>query len=241
MPRVRRALRKSFTSLLFSSFSLSFLPPYIFFLCSFYNAKASWSFICNSWFFLHDILYFTLKYATWSEVNGKAYVLTEWHMEIWCLDTFSQQQSKVFTKEFLHYLIDSLTLGTSGKTERKREGEGWGGWGGSRTGQEGAWPVPRCGADGAQMCPALCDPVDCSPPGFSVHGISQGRILEWVAISFSRESSQPRSPALQVGPPPLMPPGSPQSTLIWTIPVCLHFSFPWRFLKSLKNKEQLFH
>ena len=45
-------------------------------------------------------------------------------MEIWCLDTFSQQQSKVFTKEFLHYLIDSLTLGESGKTERKREGEG---------------------------------------------------------------------------------------------------------------------
>ena len=32
----------------------------------------------------------------------------------------------------------------------------------------------------------LCDPMDCSPPGFSVHGISQARILEWVAISFSR-------------------------------------------------------
>ena len=36
-------------------------------------------------------------------------------------------------------------------------------------------------------------------------------------------------------------PGSPQSTLIWTIPVYLHFSFPWYFLKSLKNEEQLFH
>ena len=35
----------------------------------------------------------------------------------------------------------------------------------------------------------LCDPVDCSPPGSSVHGISQARILEWVAISFSRGSS----------------------------------------------------
>ena len=34
--------------------------------------------------------------------------------------------------------------------------------------------------------------MDCSPPGFSVHGISQARILEWVAISFSMESSQPR-------------------------------------------------
>ena len=41
-------------------------------------------------------------------------------------------------------------------------------------------------------CPTLCDPVDCSPPGSSVHGILQARILEWVAISFSRGSSQPR-------------------------------------------------
>ena len=40
----------------------------------------------------------------------------------------------------------------------------------------------------AESCLTLCDPVDCSPPGSSVHGISQGRILEWVAISFSRES-----------------------------------------------------
>ena len=38
----------------------------------------------------------------------------------------------------------------------------------------------------------FCDPMDCSPPGSSVHGISQARILEWVAISFSRGSSQPR-------------------------------------------------
>ena len=44
----------------------------------------------------------------------------------------------------------------------------------------------------AQSCPTLCDPMDCSPPGFSVHGIFQAWILEWVAISFSRGSSQPR-------------------------------------------------
>ena len=37
----------------------------------------------------------------------------------------------------------------------------------------------------------FCDPVDCSPPGSSVHSISKARILEWVAISFSRGSSQP--------------------------------------------------
>ena len=44
----------------------------------------------------------------------------------------------------------------------------------------------------SQSCLTLCDPVDCSPPGSSVHGILQARILEWVAISFSRASSQPR-------------------------------------------------
>ena len=45
----------------------------------------------------------------------------------------------------------------------------------------------------AQLCPNLCKPMDCSPPGSSVHGISQARILEWVAISFSRGSSWPRN------------------------------------------------
>ena len=44
-----------------------------------------------------------------------------------------------------------------------------------------------------QSCPPLCDPIDCSPPGSSVHGILQARILEWVAIPFSRASSQPRN------------------------------------------------
>ena len=37
----------------------------------------------------------------------------------------------------------------------------------------------------AQSCPTLCDLMDCSPPGFSIHVILQARILEWVAISFS--------------------------------------------------------
>ena len=43
-----------------------------------------------------------------------------------------------------------------------------------------------------QSCLTLCDPMDCSPPGSSVYGIFQARILEWVAISFSRRSSRPR-------------------------------------------------
>ena len=44
----------------------------------------------------------------------------------------------------------------------------------------------------AQSCPTLCDPMDCTLPGSSIHGIFQARILEWVAISFSRKSSRPR-------------------------------------------------
>ena len=44
----------------------------------------------------------------------------------------------------------------------------------------------------AHLCPTLCNPVDCSLPGSSVHGILQARILGWVAISFARGSSQPR-------------------------------------------------
>ena len=43
----------------------------------------------------------------------------------------------------------------------------------------------------AQSCPTLCDPMDCSPPGSSVQRISQARILEWVAISFSRDIPDP--------------------------------------------------
>ena len=43
----------------------------------------------------------------------------------------------------------------------------------------------------AQLCPALCNLIDCSPPGSFVHGILQARILEWVASPFSRGSSQP--------------------------------------------------
>ena len=44
----------------------------------------------------------------------------------------------------------------------------------------------------AQLCPTLCDPMDSSLPGSSVHGIFQTVVLEWIAISFSRGSSQPR-------------------------------------------------
>ena len=62
-------------------------------------------------------------------------------------------------------------------------------------------PTPQCLMWGickrsmcsvTQSCPTLCDPMDCSPPGSSVHGIFQARILECVAISSSRGSSRPK-------------------------------------------------
>ena len=52
--------------------------------------------------------------------------------------------------------------------------------------------VPVCVCVYAQSCPTLCDSMDCSPPGSSVQGIFQVRLLEWVAIFSSRGSSQPK-------------------------------------------------
>ena len=49
----------------------------------------------------------------------------------------------------------------------------------------------RKGKSPSQSCLTLCDPKDCSLPGSSIHGVFQARVLEWVAISFSRRSSLP--------------------------------------------------
>ena len=48
----------------------------------------------------------------------------------------------------------------------------------------------------AQLCPSLCNPMDCGPPGSSVCGILQSRILEWVAVPSPKGSSQPRDQTL---------------------------------------------
>ena len=65
----------------------------------------------------------------------------------------------------------------------------------------------------AQLCQTLCNPRDCSLPGSSVHGILQARILEWVAVPFSREPSQHRDRTqvshTAVDSLPSEPPGKP--------------------------------
>ena len=72
----------------------------------------------------------------------------------------------------------------------------------------------------SQSCPTLCDPMDCSPPGSSIHGIFQARVLEWGAIAFSVEPSDRKSTRLNSSHPP--------SGLEWVVHVCLctlsHFS-----------------
>ena len=74
-------------------------------------------------------------------------------------------------------------------------GVGWDGrWEGSSK-ERGHMYNISCGH--AQLSPTLCDPMDCSLPGSSVHGNLLARILEWVAISLPKEYSQPKDPLTQ--------------------------------------------
>ena len=80
-----------------------------------------------------------------------------------------------------------------------------------------------------QLCWTLCDPLDCKPPGCSVHGILQARILEWVALPSSRGSAQPRGGThgllcplhWQAGSLRLAPTGKPQSNSLENVNVIL--------------------
>ena len=75
-----------------------------------------------------------------------------------------------------------------------------------------------------QLCLTLCNPMDCIPAGSSVHGMSMARILEWVAISSSRGSSQPRDQThvscvlhWWVGSLPLASPGKPELSAMYAV------------------------
>ena len=106
-----------------------------------------------------------------------------------------------FSLFFLTLFTEILVGGSVSRTTKPRRQqrfrtffapleEGKGMWRG-REGEGGVWcHTGLCSF--TQSCPTLCDPADCSPPGSSVHGIFQARILVWVAVSSSRGSSQPR-------------------------------------------------
>ena len=74
-------------------------------------------------------------------------------------------------------------------------------------------------AKSLQSCLTLCDPMDCTPPGSSVHGISQARTLEWTATSFSEDlpdpGIEPMSGTLAGMFFTAMPPGKPHKLLIF--------------------------
>ena len=77
----------------------------------------------------------------------------------------------------------------------------------------------------AQSCPTLCDPMD-----YILHGILQARILEWVAVTFSRGSSnpgiEPRSPSLQADSLPAESQGKPKNTGVGSLSILQHLPDP---------------
>ena len=98
------------------------------------------------------------------------------------------------------------------------------------------------------LCLTLCDPIDYSPPDSSVHGISQTRILEWDAISFSRRSSRPRDrtciSCLAGGPFPTEPPRKPQMLLVQFSSVtqsCPTLCNPMNYSPPGSSVHEIFH
>ena len=93
-----------------------------------------------------------------------------------------------------------------------------------------------CGCLVAKSCPTLCNPMDYSPPGSPVHGISQARILEWVAISFSSVSSRPRDwtrvSCMAGGFFTTEPPGKPYNNVIFSLTVKWDKRSTWGLLPS---------
>ena len=102
-----------------------------------------------------------------------------------------------------------------------------------------------CACFVVQLCPVLCDPLDCSLPGSSGHGISQARTLEWVSISSSRGSSRPRDRThisyWQVGSLLLSNQESPSFNfrLVFQGPCCLQAFITHKSLSSKLQSERI--
>ena len=79
----------------------------------------------------------------------------------------------------------------------------------------------------------LCNPMDCSPPGSSVHAISQARILEWDAISFSRRSSWPKEPAS-----PAWQADSSSLSHLGSFPLTFHMRIPQIYFQFDSTPQQ---
>ena len=103
--------------------------------------------------------------------------------------------------------------------------------------------VPWVQARSLQSCPTLCDPIDYSPPGSSIHWILQARILEWFAMPSSRGSSRPRDWTCvsyvylhwQAGSIPLAPPGKPLFPALFSIVFSVTKSYSSLLLHELQH------
>ena len=89
---------------------------------------------------------------------------------------------------------------------------------------------------GAQSCPILCNPMD-----YTVHGILQARILEWVAFPFSRGSSQPRYPAWQVDSLPAEPQGKLKNTGVGSLSLLQRIFPTQESNRGLLHFRQIFY
>ena len=99
-----------------------------------------------------------------------------------------------------------------------------------------------------RLCSTLCNPMDCSLPGSSVHGILQARTLDWVVVPFSRGSSQPRGqtqvepnviePSLQADPLPFEPTEKQKKMLVLKYPSTLEWI---NILETLESYEGILH
>ena len=98
------------------------------------------------------------------------------------------------------------------------------------------WVCACVRAKSLQLCPTLCNPMDCSPPGASVHGILQARALEWVTMLLLRGSSQPRNWTCVLS---LALAGGTFTARAWEVYIqwvntdyCLHFPNTWTMTVS---------
>ena len=97
----------------------------------------------------------------------------------------------------------------------------------------------------AQSCLTLYNPKDCSPLGSSVHGILQARIVEWVAMSSSRDlpnpGIKPRSPALQEDSLPSEPPGKPKNTGVGSLSILQGIFLTQEWNRALLHCRQILY
>ena len=159
--------------------------------------------MCVAGSFLTCTYFWEAQYNSAFEVNSSAYITTfrffflRWHMQnktrkLWIATGVDFTIMSEFGRPFCLVALVTcpcflcfIPCGYPGTNSCSSTCDKW------LVGALVLW-VSMCEHSVAPLCLTLCDPMDCSLPGFSVLGISQARILEWVAVSYSRGSSQAR-------------------------------------------------